>query len=359
MIRPIRSSVASSVIDSILQISDFSTFGSGMALSQRPQTAPFGTTGQLEGTPHNYIHGWINGDMGNYMSPLDPIFWLHHGNIDRLWTEWSTHHPGQMPNDPRWLNYDLNQFNDLTGNPVTRKVSEMLTTQALGYRYDTQAALPMTLTMSAGPVADHVAESLRTEVKVDKAATFTAPLTVALAMKPALRTRFMASPRVARLQPNAPALKQSLRLAIEGITPPANPRVAIRVFINQANASANTPIDGPTYLGSVTFFHPNHPAPAGHPAPPEHGTRTFYFDLDNAIGCPRQGRLPRTRNRSRSPRSGPARFARSGQRLGRAEPDQPLGRRVIGGSSVSSRTGREQPPDFSRVWVLRQRSIFG
>ena len=61
--------VASSVIDSILQISDFSTFGSGMALSQRPQTAPFGTTGQLEGTPHNYIHGWINGDMGNYVSP--------------------------------------------------------------------------------------------------------------------------------------------------------------------------------------------------------------------------------------------------------------------------------------------------
>ena len=161
--------------------------------------------------------------MGTFVSPLDPIFWLHHANIDRLWSDWSSRHPGQTPNDPRWLNFDLNQYTDLKGKPVTRKVSEMLTTQALGYHYDTQAALPMTLTMSAGPVAEQVAESLRTEVKVESAATFTSPLTVKLAMKPALRTRFMASPRVTRLPANAPALKQSLRLAIEEITPPKNP----------------------------------------------------------------------------------------------------------------------------------------
>ena len=143
-----------------------------------------------------------------------------------------------MPNDPRWLNYDLNQFRDLTGNPVTRKVSEMLTTQALGYRYDTQAALPMTLTMSAGPVADHVAESLLSpRSRWTKRRRLPRPLTGSTLRDEARqqRTRFMASPRVARLQPNAPALKQSLRLAIEGITPPANPRVAIRVSVNREN----------------------------------------------------------------------------------------------------------------------------
>lgn len=26
--------------------------------------------------------------MGQFLSPFDPIFWLHHANIDRLWGEW-------------------------------------------------------------------------------------------------------------------------------------------------------------------------------------------------------------------------------------------------------------------------------
>ena len=26
--------------------------------------------------------------MATFMSPLDPIFWLHHANIDRLWEVW-------------------------------------------------------------------------------------------------------------------------------------------------------------------------------------------------------------------------------------------------------------------------------
>ena len=45
----------------------------------------------LEGSPHNDGHvvvGAGNGHMGNGMSPLDPIFWLHHCNIDRLWAQW-------------------------------------------------------------------------------------------------------------------------------------------------------------------------------------------------------------------------------------------------------------------------------
>ena len=38
---------------------------------------------------HNGMHGWIGGHMGNpSASPFDPIFYLHHCNIDRLWTMW-------------------------------------------------------------------------------------------------------------------------------------------------------------------------------------------------------------------------------------------------------------------------------
>ena len=35
-------------------------------------------------SPHNTVHGWVGGQMGNYCSPADPIFWMHHAMIDRL-----------------------------------------------------------------------------------------------------------------------------------------------------------------------------------------------------------------------------------------------------------------------------------
>ena len=44
---------------------------------------------ELEGKMHNNGHAWVGGDMGNpAISPNDPIFWMHHGQIDRIWAVW-------------------------------------------------------------------------------------------------------------------------------------------------------------------------------------------------------------------------------------------------------------------------------
>jgi len=37
---------------------------------------------------HNAGHRFIGGRMGGAFSPNDPVFWLHHANVDRLWAEW-------------------------------------------------------------------------------------------------------------------------------------------------------------------------------------------------------------------------------------------------------------------------------
>ena len=38
---------------------------------------------------HNGIHGWVGGHMSSLTgSPFDPLFYLHHCNIDRLWAMW-------------------------------------------------------------------------------------------------------------------------------------------------------------------------------------------------------------------------------------------------------------------------------
>jgi tyrosinase len=64
-------------------------------------TQPSGATkfSVLEGFPHNKVHNYIGGvgpvdpgpygNMTNFLSPVDPIFFLHHANMDRLWDVWT------------------------------------------------------------------------------------------------------------------------------------------------------------------------------------------------------------------------------------------------------------------------------
>ncbi|MBL4684654.1 MAG: tyrosinase family protein [Nannocystaceae bacterium] len=37
---------------------------------------------------HNAGHNFIGGHMASGFSPNDPVFWLHHANVDRLWSIW-------------------------------------------------------------------------------------------------------------------------------------------------------------------------------------------------------------------------------------------------------------------------------
>jgi hypothetical protein len=41
------------------------------------------------------VHRWIGGDMLSMTSPNDPIFFLHHSNVDRIWAKWQLEHPDQ------------------------------------------------------------------------------------------------------------------------------------------------------------------------------------------------------------------------------------------------------------------------
>jgi tyrosinase len=48
-----------------------------------------GSHGALESKPHDLVHVDVGGLMGDPgTAAYDPIFWLHHANIDRLWEVW-------------------------------------------------------------------------------------------------------------------------------------------------------------------------------------------------------------------------------------------------------------------------------
>lgn len=98
--------------------------------------------GALENLPHNRIHTRIGGAGGFMSDPstaaLDPIFWLHHANIDRLWEVWRNMDGHHSPSDPPWLTGNPFRMHDGQDQPFSFDSEDMLdTTQVLhGYRYD-------------------------------------------------------------------------------------------------------------------------------------------------------------------------------------------------------------------------------
>jgi tyrosinase len=48
---------------------------------------------------HGGVHIWVGGTMSDAtISPADPVFWLHHANLDRLWWVWYNSVPGNHQN---------------------------------------------------------------------------------------------------------------------------------------------------------------------------------------------------------------------------------------------------------------------
>jgi hypothetical protein len=112
----------------------------------------------IELGPHNAGHNWVGGSMAVMAtSPADPVFWMFHANIDRVWAEWVDRHrddPGFDPyphtgdaaqghnlNDSMWpWNGQPNnmgvQIQRFVESPETRRPADVLDHRSLGYLYD-------------------------------------------------------------------------------------------------------------------------------------------------------------------------------------------------------------------------------
>jgi tyrosinase len=112
-----------------------------------------GTNGALEDLPHNQIHDDVGGLMGDpNTAALDPIFWLHHANIDRLWEVWTHRNPAFTdPAIAAWLT-DVSFEVQFSGGVFTFNPSQMLdpATVMQGYQYDDISdPLPPTAALAA------------------------------------------------------------------------------------------------------------------------------------------------------------------------------------------------------------------
>ena len=102
------------------------------------------------GSPHthNRVHVWIGGSMGPASSPNDPVFFLHHCFVDKLWALWQAANPGAgyLPVTGAGPGHNLgDSMQPWAGLGIVVTPASVLDHHTLGYAYDTEglcAGLP-------------------------------------------------------------------------------------------------------------------------------------------------------------------------------------------------------------------------
>ena len=100
--------------------------------------------GLLEQNPHNDGHDWVGTRIGKNRlmgtlryAALDPIFYMHHGNIDRIFSMYKQ----PMPDlDGPWGKQTY-QYTDIDGSWITVSVKDIMTTLTNNISYDNKTTL--------------------------------------------------------------------------------------------------------------------------------------------------------------------------------------------------------------------------
>lgn len=91
----------------------------------------------FEGAPHNPVHDIIGNWMADLQSPTDPIFWLHHANVDRLWVAWVNAGGGRKM--PALTNTYWSGSHTYTSTLTMARSSTYSTRTTLAYSYQNES----------------------------------------------------------------------------------------------------------------------------------------------------------------------------------------------------------------------------
>ena len=225
---------------------------------------------------HGNVHVGIgNGtNMGSVPTAAgDPVFWMHHCNIDRLWASWNRA-GRQNPTAQWWLDKTFT-FASADGTLVTAKIDDFKDVAPLRYDYDAYETVPQ---CQAPPLA--AAAPQRRAV--------TPAGGIRLGSQP-VRLTLQAPPEVSQPVPLATAVRdlrpeRRLFLVVRGLSADVQPGIVYHLYLNMP---ANTPPARRQryYVGTINFFHgDDHGGHAGHAAGETMGQERFRsFDVTDLI----------------------------------------------------------------------------
>jgi tyrosinase len=224
---------------------------------------------------HGNVHVLVGNTQGMGRVPFaanDPVFWMHHCNIDRLWASWNR--AGRTnPTTATWLDKQF-VFADECGVRVVGTVRDFRDIAALKYTYDafeTNLACPVVnpLPLAAAALQRH-AQTLSGPVKLGPA-----PVAVRLEPTPGVgAAEADIRPRVRRLKAG-----RRLFLVLRNLQTDLQPGVLYNVYL-ELPAAATAQTSNARRVGVIHFFdaevgHAGHAGAAAGGAP----DKFFSFDI--------------------------------------------------------------------------------
>ncbi len=237
-------------------------FGGALTGENHRFEDPNAAGGPLEGSPHGFVHNQTGGNMAQFeTAALDPIFWLHHANVDRIWDVWRGLGGGRKnPTDNRWLNAIRFKFHDASGAETNMTVDATLDSgPQLGYVYED----------ISGPVGPLGAREMRPEPD-------NPPQLIGATEHAVQLTGETADVSVELTPPAGPlAARPPARvyLRLEDITYDVRPGVSYAVYLNVPDNDEATPDDH--YVGMASMFG----VPARNDQDNDHAGMRLIFDI--------------------------------------------------------------------------------
>jgi tyrosinase len=211
-----------------------------------PSAGSSGFCSKINQNPHGIVHTLIGNTVGMGTVPWaanDPIFWLHHCNIDRIWASWNAW-GRPNPAASSWRDKEF-VFADENCNRVVVKVGDFEAIAPLGYAYDRlipSLRLPPRL------------RDLRLIAVYRDPRPDPGPLRIELAARP-VTVRLTSPEGPAALARGLRALRgaRSARLVIRDLQAARAPGILYHVYLNLPARSSRTATQA-HYVGPITFF---------------------------------------------------------------------------------------------------------
>jgi Common central domain of tyrosinase/Polyphenol oxidase middle domain len=216
-----------------------------------------GPTGRLEQTPHNDIHMAVGGQTGWMGDPdtaaRDPIFWLHHGNIDRLWVLWNRN-GNPNPTDPQWASQSFSFF-DEHGRTVSLTAAQVLdTVRDLSYTYDQFVSGPPPSSPTPPGAGQPVPAAARLSESLERSPELVASLVQPLQLtgSPA-SVELIFDQRATRSALTSIGGAPRVLLEIDNIAAERHPGTVYGVYVDLP-AEASVEQEAASHVGNLSFF---------------------------------------------------------------------------------------------------------
>jgi hypothetical protein len=255
----------------------------------------------IESNVHGYVHCTVSVDcpvvdMGSVpYSSNDPIFWIHHANIDRLWSCWSNASDHRNPNDNAFLNRSFS-FVDINGQKVTKIVGDLFNGALIDYRYEKETNCSRSTLVASGSASgeESLAATKIAEMTKEKFNELLAePKSLNVPTMPVSLKSATTKVKVKLRDDNdmkmlnslarqaSPVLPTKTRLILSGITFDAPPTTKFYVYLEDGTNPQRR-----EYAGTINFFATEPRASShdheGETVAPQSGL-TRAFDVTEAL----------------------------------------------------------------------------